>query len=275
MTNRTLPFLFLLLTAQYVSAARYGYVTNIISNPLIPKFEIHAGCAVPTGLFGSQSEMVGYTHGAGHAGKGVIIGGKFMYPWQDRALPYRSVRGLFTVVGIDLLYNPLNMDFYELEMPYILPDGTSANLKPARFGYLNIPVFIGLGGEVSINPHVALYGEIGAGATASRITNSEVNFQYSENGTYTTLQHHFTIDLSFVVEGSIVLNDLVTVGIKYNHLSKRTHKYTLAESIRNENGSVTEQKIDDRYPRSLPMTTISVCIGVRLYYRDCYPCLKN
>jgi hypothetical protein len=273
MTNKKTFLAILLLLAEFTCAARYGYI-DVINNPQIPKMEIHAGCAVPVGLFGNANEVVGYTGGIGHAGKGVMLGGKFMIPWRNKSLPYRTIRGLFTIVGVDVAFNPVSRDFYDLKMPYTMPDGTVANLEPHRFAYLNIPLYMGLGGEVSANEHVALYGEIGIGASVSKITNTEVNSQHG-NYSYGKLQHHLMFDLSFLVEGALVLNDLVTVGIKYNYLSNRKHAYTLTESVQNEDGGIIEQKINGTYERALRMTTLSVFIGVRLYLGDCYSCVKN
>ena len=257
----------------------------LVTSPQLRKFEVRAGAALPLFYFGNAYESIGYTMGWGHAGNGILAGGKFLIPWQRHNIPAQNIRGLYLTFSADAMFNPLNMDYVVTHLPHKEREGIS-EMSPSRFAYLNFPLTAGLNGEVSLNTNIAIYGEFGIGANISKITNASLKYSFAENNSkgvpssweYASIvRHHTAFDFAYTLEGGIIINDLVTVGIKYLALGSRKHKYTLSitETERAADGEVRDDTQTGRFDKPLSITALSVFVGVKIYYRDCYPCLPK
>jgi hypothetical protein len=186
------------------------------------------------------------------------------------------------------VYNPLSIDYILTQLPHAKRDNIT-DMSPSRFAYINCPVTVGLNGEVSLNTNVALYGEINGGMNISKISNAQLTFRFtragSEEGTidawsyYSIVNHHVAFDFTYIIEGGIIINDLVTVGIKYNALSNREHRYTLDVTEREMTGTddPVQYVQDGMFEKALRMATVSVFVGIKIYHRDqyCYSCMSK
>lgn len=199
--------------------------------------QFHIGGVFPTGKFSDGDEKREHPfHGKGFAATGFMIGYKRYNPL--------SVENLSWVFGIQAYYNGLNSDY---------KDEVEDDWKDVTFArYLNFPATVGLNYAFPLAENIKLYGEGAIGANFSLPTNMSME----GNSGYQDMKYKFTptFGFTYALEGGIFINDRYSIALRYNHLGSYKYKY----EIDYETASTSKEK----YDKALPITNITLCLGI-------------
>lgn len=199
-------------------------------------YQVHAGLGFPTGKFASDNDKYDPDEGHGHAAMGINLGGKYYQP-------IKSLDRLSWLVGLELFYNGLQSDYKD-----DIEDGSSGDFTFPK--YVNLSPTAGLNYQLPMTSSFSLYGEIGVGLNYSAITN------YSkEGGSYDfTTSFKSQVGLAYGLEAGALINNNITVSLRYNGLGSYKYKYT---------DKYNDDESDGKFEKSLPIELVSLAVGYR------------
>ena len=215
--------------------------------------QFHVGLGIPTGKFadGDETKDNPLDGGKGFAAKGFTVGYKLYFP-----LNIENFSGVF---GIEALYNGLNSDMKE----FIEEDATDVTFMK----YLNFPATIGINYSFLIKDNVKMYGEAAIGANYSMLTKLSAEFEWNDYqyGVTEGVTYTFTpiLGFTYALEGGFFINNKISIGLRYNNLGSYKFKY---KEKTTEYSDYNDRRYSDtesgRFKKALPITTLSLCVGV-------------
>jgi len=200
--------------------------------------QFHAGLVFPSGKFGDGDEnREDFYSGKGFAATGFTIGYKSYNPLE--------VENLSWVFGIQAFYNGINSDYKDK----VEDDGWDDITFPK---YLNFPATIGLNYAVPLTPTAKLYGEGAVGTNFSLPT----KYSRADKPGYQDMDIKITpaFGFAYALEGGLFINNKYSVGLRYNNLGSYKYKYEV------DFETAATQK--EKYRKALPITNISLCVGL-------------
>jgi hypothetical protein len=200
--------------------------------------QFHAGLAFPSGKFADGETAYDILkNGKGGAAMGFTAGYKHYAPL--------STENLSWVFGIEAFYNGLSSD-----MKDELEDDDFDDITYPM--YFNFPVTFGLNYAIPLQETVKLYGEAAIGVNFSMPT----KLDYSDSPRYQEYTYKFTsaFGLAYGLEGGLFINNKYSIGLRYNNLGSYKYKYEVDYEERS-----TEK---EKFGKKLPITNISLCVGV-------------
>jgi len=196
--------------------------------------QFHAGLVLPTGKFGEgDPKKHGFGEGRGFAATGFTIGYKNYFPM--------STENLSGVFGVSLFFNGLNSDIKDLYDDY---DGDVTLPK-----YLNFPVTFGLNYAFPLQESIKIYGEVAIGGNLSMPT----KWKESDDDWDYEIKHTPAFGFAWALEGGAFINDKFSIGIRINNLGSYKYKIEWSDG---------DEKEKDKYSKALPITGISLCLGI-------------
>ena len=215
--------------------------------------QIHAGIAVPVGAFANDSKVKFIDNGAGHASMGFNAGIKYY-------VPLASANGLSFVIALDMFYNPIQSDYVDDIKDKVEEDHGDITISK----YMNLPLTAGLNYQYAVSSSAALYGEFGAGINYSKLTNMKATYEeyeeddyYEGNGEYIT-SYNAKFGFAYGVEGGVLLNKKVNIGLRYNGLGSYKFK---GKSVWTDVEGTYKENI--KFNKSLPINNLSIVLGIR------------
>ncbi|MDR2564024.1 MAG: porin family protein [Prevotellaceae bacterium] len=201
--------------------------------------QFHVGGAFPTSKFGDGDAGSDRLPGSdkGFAKTGFTVGFKYYGPLQ--------VENLSWVFALQGFYNGLNSDVKDYIEESNFEDITLSK-------YLNFPATVGANYAFPVTETVKIYGEAGIGANFSMPTKTS----RKNHSTYADDEYKITPMFAFAygLEAGLFINGKYSLGVRYNNLGSYKYKY----EYHAEGYEVDKRK----YSRALPITIVSLCVGV-------------
>ncbi len=199
--------------------------------------QFHVGGVFPTGKFGDGNEKKeDLSDGKGFAATGFTIGYK-----RYNSL---NVENLTWVIGIEAFYNGLNGDYKDDAEDYW--DDITFPV------YLNFPATVGLNYAIPLAETVKIYGEGAIGANFSLPT----KYSLGDQDGYQDMEYDITpaFGFAYAIEGGVFINKKYSIGLRYNNLGSYKYKYEIDYE--------TSDTKKGKYDKALPITNISLCVGL-------------
>ena len=208
--------------------------------------QIHVGGAFPVSKFsdGDFNELMNIFELKGFAKTGFNVGYKLYSPLD--------MENLSLVFGIDAFYNGVNSDLEDF-----FDENTDSSVDITTPKYLNFPVTVGLNCAFPIQETIKFYGEAAVGGNYSMRTKLSISGAYE--GEYESEEIEYTpmFGFAFAFEGGLFIKDKFSIGVRYNHLGSYKFKY---KGVYNSEGGTETDK--GTFKKTLPITNISVCLGI-------------
>ena len=212
-------------------------------------FQLHGGVFLPMGDFGEIGKNILYEWigtpgtGIGNAGLGFHLGFKVYNP-----IP--SVEGLSWLFGADGYYNGLKSDYKD----YMIDIAKDNELGYKLPFYLNVPVTTGINYAYPINHTFSIYGEVAGGLNLSMFTKMKLfDDEYSDE-----VKMKMGSGFTFNFGAGVLLNEKLTIGIRYNNLGAYKYK---GKEVEKYLGEVIEEN-EVEFLKKLPISGISLTVGI-------------